>query len=91
MTGLLTKKDYIVNAMTENEELEAACQALGRKLEDIKVYDDRNPKNGFCLAPAALRFQATWGDPDLDCLTGSGPTPQAACWELVDYTDGRSA
>lgn len=71
-------------AKTESEEMAAECVALGRNIADIVIHDDRD---GFNHAPASHRFQATWGEPDLDCLHGDGPTPQAAMWDLIDATD----
>ena len=69
---------------TEVEEMDAACKDLGRKLEDIVIHDDRD---WTAYAPPSMRFTATWGDPDLDCLTGAGATPQSARWNLIDQTD----
>ena len=70
--------------LAEADEMAAECKALGRSIDDIVVHDDRK---GFCIAPASHRFQATWGDPDLDCPHGDGPTPQAAMWDLIDFTE----
>ena len=64
---------------TEAEELAAAARAIGRDLADIAIADRHD-------APRDMRYFATWGPYDLDCPTGSGPTEQAAMWELIDAT-----
>jgi hypothetical protein len=80
----MARANAAVQARVESEEMAAECVALGRNIADIVVHDDRD---GFNHAPASHRFQATWGEPDLDCLHGDGPTPQAAMWDLIDATD----
>jgi hypothetical protein len=64
-------------AATELEEMDAAVQALGRKLEDIKIDDFASPLGAH---------MATWDDYDLGCLTGTGATPEQAIWDLIDQT-----
>ena len=76
------------NAMTEAEEMAAECLAIGRKVEDIKVHDDAEWTG---MAPPFARFCATWGDPDLGCLNGSGATPEEAMWDLIAFSDRRTA
>jgi hypothetical protein len=78
---------FVLVACSFEEEaaLDAACRAVSRRLEAVEIHDDRN--HGFGHAPLSARYQATWGPVDLDCLTGSGPTPQAAMWDLLQVTE----
>jgi hypothetical protein len=62
------------------EEREALlCAVKGVRPEDLRTWPD-----SYFGAPTWSRWHATIGDFDLDCVIGSGATPEAAIEDLLD-------